>query len=64
MINWIAEPLRDKLTGALLDPGTVRCRCGKKHDLAWHSDSACDSCGVEFNCNGQQLAPRLQWEDS
>lgn len=62
-VNFIIKPTYDPATNRLRDPGTVRCSCGRPHELAWCSDSACDHCGTEFNAQGQQLAPRAQWEN-
>lgn len=44
------------------DRGSVRCNCGKEHDLE-RGDSNCDNCGQMFNCVGQQLKPMDQWEE-
>lgn len=44
------------------DSGAIRCRCGAAHELE-RGDSVCESCGLEFNAVGQELAPRHLWEE-
>lgn len=43
------------------DPGSVRCDCGREHNLA-RGDSCC-ACGQHFNAVGQQLVPPHLWEE-
>lgn len=63
MPNWISKPKQDAETGRVIDAGTVRCRCGNRHELVLFNDSDCNRCGTEFNSVGQELAPRHQWEE-
>lgn len=48
-------------TGRLVEPGSLRCDCGERHNLALSNDSECRGCGAQFNAVGQALLPRDQW---
>lgn len=63
MSEWISRPKHDEETGRLVDAGSVRCRCGSRHELSMYNDSDCRNCGTEFNSFGQELAPREQWQE-
>jgi hypothetical protein len=48
---------RDKHTYRI--PAVGRCGCGRTLDLRGFTNT-CD-CGRDYNCVGQELAPRSQW---
>jgi hypothetical protein len=43
------------------EPGEVRCDCGATVYLESSWANGCDECGVEYDANGNRLAPREQW---
>lgn len=40
------------------------CVCGEILEKDRTYDIECSDCGREYNCFGQMLAPREQWEES
>lgn len=66
MPNWIRQPApydheKTLHQNRFRDSGSVRCSCGKEHDLE-RRDSCCTKCVQMFNPFGQQLAPPEQWD--
>ena len=46
------------------DTGLLPCVCGNTLEKDGSYDIECDECLREYNCFGQMLAPREQWEES
>lgn len=59
MSNLIQRKERDD-HGRVIQPALLKCECGKIVEFWSHHDETC-SCGREYNCFGQMLAPRSQW---
>lgn len=58
----IKHEVRHLETGALVEPMIIACNKCSTHivlDDSWANE--CDKCHTEYNCFGQQLAPRCQW---
>lgn len=61
---FIRHPKHDDV-GRVVDAGAIVCNnCGYPVDLDDSWDTCCDCCLTEYNCLGQELAPREQWDEN
>lgn len=49
------------IRGHDIEPGLMKCDCGRTHEIWDHHDITCEKCGRSYNSAGQQLAHPSQW---
>jgi len=56
----VKYPTQDE-KGRTVTPMIITCACGNLLHLDDSFANECDSCQLEYNMQGQMLAPRSQW---